>query len=175
MELIQGIKISDVDELDAAGMDRKLLTQRGADLILTQVFDYGFFHADLHPGNMFVLPENVIGLVDFGMMGFIALKTRETFIDLIASVVTQNGQAASRLLLDLTEYDDEPDMRLLERDISNFIGHFWNSAKSPGWGKIRRNNKNFHVFYIVKISFGFFNGLETAFKNLAASAPSIKR
>lgn len=128
MELIQGIKITDINALDAAGMDRKLLTRRGADLILTQAFDYGFFHADLHPGNLFVLPDNVIGLVDFGMMGFIDIRTREIFIDLIASAVTQNGAVASRLLLELTECDDEPDMRLLERDVSNFIGHYLTKA-----------------------------------------------
>ena len=50
MEYIHGIKISKIDELDDQGMDRKLLTLHGADMVLIQVFEYGFFHADLHPG-----------------------------------------------------------------------------------------------------------------------------
>jgi len=124
MEYIEGIKISDVDRLDAEGFNRKILTRQGADLILKQVFDYGFFHADLHPGNLFALPGNVLGLVDFGMMGFMDRGDREKFIDLIAGVVTQNQAAACRHLLELTEYEEESDLRILERDLSNFMGQY---------------------------------------------------
>jgi len=124
MEYIQGIKISDVDALDKQGMDRKALTQKGADLILKQVFEYGFFHADLHPGNLFALPGNVLGLVDFGMMGFMDRRAREVFIDLLASIVTENSAATGHYLLELTEYDDEPEMRFLERDLSTFISQY---------------------------------------------------
>ncbi|MBU1342934.1 MAG: AarF/ABC1/UbiB kinase family protein, partial [Proteobacteria bacterium] len=124
MEYIQGIKISELDVLDKEGMDRKILTMRGADLILKQVFEYGFFHADLHPGNLFALPNNVLGPVDFGMMGFMDRRAREVFIDLIASVVTENPAAACRYLLEITECDERPDMRILERDISTFIGQY---------------------------------------------------
>ncbi|MCP4023061.1 MAG: AarF/ABC1/UbiB kinase family protein [Desulfobacteraceae bacterium] len=124
MEYIQGIKISDIEALDKAGMNRKLITRQGADLILTQVFEFGFFHADLHPGNMFALPGNVLCLVDFGMMGFMDRQGRDVFIDLIGSVVMENSSAACRYLLEITEYDEEPDMRILERDISNFTGDY---------------------------------------------------
>lgn len=124
MEYIQGIKISDIDKLDEAGIDRKQVTIHGADMVLTQVFEYGFFHADLHPGNLFVLPGNVLCPVDYGMMGFIDIKARNSFIDLITSVVTRNSAQACRFLLELTEYDREPDMRLLERDLAQFTGHY---------------------------------------------------
>jgi ubiquinone biosynthesis protein len=124
MEYIQGVKISEIEKLDDLGIDRKLLTIHGADMVLTQVFEYGFFHADLHPGNLFALPGNVLCPVDYGMMGFIDLKARHSFIDLIASVVTSNSLQACRFLLELTEYDEEPDMRILERDIANFIGQY---------------------------------------------------
>ncbi len=124
MEYIQGVKISDIEKIDAMGMDRQLLTVHGADMILTQVFEYGFFHADLHPGNLFALPGNVLCPVDYGMMGFIDLKARQSFVDLIASVVTRNSLQACRFLLELTEYDEEPDMRNLERDIANFTGQY---------------------------------------------------
>jgi len=137
MEYIQGIKISDIDALDEHEMDRKELTQRGADLILKQVFEFGFFHADLHPGNLFVLPNNVLGPVDFGMMGFMDRRAREVFIDLIASIVTENSSATCHYLLDLTEYDDEPDMRFLERDISTFIAQYLTKAlKNINMGRL---------------------------------------
>jgi ubiquinone biosynthesis protein len=128
MEYIQGIKISDIETLDQQGMDRKALTRKGADMILKQVFEYGFFHADLHPGNLFVLPNNVLGPVDFGMMGFMDRKARGVFIDLIASIVTENPSATCHYLLQITEYDDEPDLRFLERDISTFINQYLTKA-----------------------------------------------
>ncbi|MBF0573013.1 MAG: AarF/ABC1/UbiB kinase family protein [Desulfamplus sp.] len=125
MEYVDGIKISEVETLDAKGYDRKLLTKRGADFILTQVLEYGFFHADLHPGNIFVLPDNVLCPVDFGIMGFVDQYTREVFVDIIASTVMQNISQVSRLLLELTEYDEEPNLRALERDIAGFTGHYF--------------------------------------------------
>ncbi|MBF0258875.1 MAG: AarF/ABC1/UbiB kinase family protein [Desulfamplus sp.] len=124
MEYVEGIKISEVDILDAKGYDRKLLTQRGADFILTQVLEHGFFHGDLHPGNIFVLPDNVLCPVDFGIMGFVDQYSREVFIDIIASTVMQNTPQVSRLLLELTDYDEEPDLRALEKDIAGFTGHY---------------------------------------------------
>ena len=86
-EFIDGIKISNIEKLEEAGLDRKLITARGADLVLKQVFDHCFFHADPHPGNIFVLPENVICLLDFGMAGIVDRQTRDDFVDLVESIV----------------------------------------------------------------------------------------
>jgi len=122
MEYIDGIKASEIDRIERAGLDRKIITARGADLILRQIFDYGFFHADPHPGNIFVLPDNVICYIDFGMMGSIDRQTREDFADLIHTVVHHDESRATQMLLKLTEYDEKPDVRVLERDLTEFIG-----------------------------------------------------
>lgn len=130
MEFVDGIKVSEIDRIEEAGLDRKAITARGADLILRQIFDHGFFHADPHPGNIFVLPENVICYLDFGMMGSIARQTREDFADLVHSVVKQDESSATEVLLRLTEFDEEPDTRLLARDLSDFMGrHLYKPLK----------------------------------------------
>ncbi len=68
-ERIYGIPVDQVDELVAAGIDLKSLGERGVEIFFTQVFRDNFFHADMHPGNIFVRPDgNYIG-VDFGIMG----------------------------------------------------------------------------------------------------------
>ena len=137
MELVEGIKISEIDRIDAAGYDRKLITVRGADFYLKQVFDFGFFHADPHPGNIFVLPDNVICLLDFGMTDSVDRQTREDFVDLIDSVVRQHESRATQVLLRLTSWDYEPDIRLLEKDISDFMGqHLYKSLKDIEIGKL---------------------------------------
>jgi len=124
MEFVEGIKISRIDLIDAAGMDKHLLTVRGADLILKQVFLNGFFHADPHPGNLFVLPDHVICLLDFGMVGIVDRDTRERFVDLIDSVVHRDEPAMVEALLQLTDWDTYPDIRRMQRDVSDFISRY---------------------------------------------------
>ena len=130
MEYIEGVKASEIERIEKEGLDRKVITARGADLILKQVFDHGFFHADPHPGNIFVLPGNVICYLDFGMMGSIDRQSREDFADLVHSVVRRDESGAMQALLMLTQYDEEPDTRLLSRDLADFMGqHLYRPLK----------------------------------------------
>jgi ubiquinone biosynthesis protein len=103
MEYVEGVKASEIERIEKEGLDRKVITARGADLMLKQVFDHGFFHADPHPGNIFVLPGNVICYLDFGMMGSIDRQTREDFADLVHSVVRRDESGAMKALLMLTQ------------------------------------------------------------------------
>ena len=101
-EFIDGIKISSVEQLESGDYDKKLITRRGADICLSQIFDHGFFHADPHPGNIFVLPDNVICLLDFGMVGTIDRNTKENFVDLVDSIVRRDESMAAHQILKLT-------------------------------------------------------------------------
>ncbi|MBW1959713.1 MAG: AarF/ABC1/UbiB kinase family protein [Deltaproteobacteria bacterium] len=139
-ELVEGIKVSDIDRLEEAGLDRKLITVRGADIVLKQIIKHGFFHADPHPGNIFVLPDNVICLLDFGMTGSVDRRTREDFIDLAESVVNRNESRATQVLLKLTYWDEDPDIRLLEKDVADFMGrHLHKPLKDIKIGKLLNN------------------------------------
>ena len=136
-EFIEGIKVSDLDALDQNGLDRKLITTRGADICLKQIFYDGFFHADPHPGNIIVLPNNVVCLIDFGMVGSVDRQTREDFVDLIDSVVHRNETRTTQVLLKLTSWDKEPNMRVLERDVADFLGqHLYKPLKYIQVGKL---------------------------------------
>lgn len=72
LEYIEGINPDSVGRLVAAGYDPKQIAENGANIIMTMIFKHGFFHADPHPGNLFIQPDNRIALIDFGMVG--ALK-----------------------------------------------------------------------------------------------------
>jgi ubiquinone biosynthesis protein len=122
MEMVEGIKITHVEAIEAAGLDRRLLTVRGADVCLKQIFQYGFFHADPHPGNIYALPGNVICLLDFGMVGTVDQRTREDFVELVDSIVHHHSSRAVQVLLRITEWDKEPDLRAFEKDVSEFMG-----------------------------------------------------
>jgi len=137
MEYVEGIKVSDVDRLDAAGLDRKLITERGATFYLKQIFEHGFFHADPHPGNIFALPENIICLLDFGMVGSVDRRTREEFVNLIDSVIHEDEGRACRILIELASRDDDPDIRSMEKDVALFMGqHLYKPLNEIKIGKL---------------------------------------
>lgn len=137
LEYVDGIKVSNVTKLDDAGLNREIITRRGADFILKQVFEYGFFHADPHPGNIFVLPGNVICPIDFGMTGSVDKRTRDLFVDILESVAKRDAERSSRLLLDIGEYDEEPDVRLFEKEVDGFMGRYlYKSLKDVDVGRL---------------------------------------
>ncbi len=125
MEYIEGIKASDIDRLEEAGLDRREIAQRGAKIIMHQIFVHGFFHADPHPGNIFILPNNVICFVDFGMMGRLDRQNREHFVDLVMSIVRRDETKATDALLRLTDWDEEPHRSALEREIAEFMDQYF--------------------------------------------------
>jgi ubiquinone biosynthesis protein len=137
MEFVDGIKISDIDKLKGNGLNLKTITRKGADFYLDQIFKHGFFHADPHPGNIYILPGEVICLFDFGMMGTVDLHTREDFVDLIDNVVHKRATKTIRVLLKLTEWDHEPDMRRLEKDATEFMeSYLFKSLQEIQIGKL---------------------------------------
>ena len=137
MEFIEGIKVSEIEKLDAAGLDRKTIIQRGANFVFRQVFENGFFHADPHPGNIFILPQNVICMIDFGMVGSVDQETRDRFIELLVAMVTKEPRKAMNVLLAMTDTDEIPDKRLLERDVSDFMSaHLYKSLKEIRVSKV---------------------------------------
>jgi len=73
MERISGIPVSDIERLREEGVDLQKLSEKGVQIFFTQVFSHNFFHADMHPGNIFVSPEGQYIAVDFGIMGALSL------------------------------------------------------------------------------------------------------
>ncbi|MDP2645333.1 MAG: AarF/UbiB family protein [Desulfobacterales bacterium] len=188
-EFIDGIKVSDLARLDEAGLDRKVINARGADIIFKQVFDYGFFHADPHPGNIFVLADNVICPVDYGMTGSVDRQTREDFVDLIDGVVHRNEARVSRLILKLTTSDKNPDTRQLENDVADFLGqHLYKPLREIKFGKLlysllellsrHRLRMPPNIFFMLK-SLSTVEGvaltLDPDFDMVAKAAPFIER
>jgi len=121
MEYVDAIKVSDLERLKKARLNPQEIARRGFDLIMKQIFVHGFFHADPHPGNIFILPNNVICFLDFGMMGRIGQKSRDDFADLIMGAVSRDEAKVMDALLRLTYWDQEPDRRALQRDVSEFL------------------------------------------------------
>lgn len=83
LERIEGTRIDDIGALEAAGFAPRDILRRSAESFFNQVFRDGFFHADIHPGNMFVAPDGTLCPVDFGIMGRLDRKTRNYLADML--------------------------------------------------------------------------------------------
>lgn len=137
MEFIEAIKVSSLEKLEAAQLDRKEIAVRIADLVMKQIFEYGFFHADPHPGNIHILPGNRICFLDFGLMGFLDIRTRETFVDLVWGIARRNEISVTNAILKLAEADSEPSREGLESDIADFMHqHFYRPVGEMRFGKL---------------------------------------
>jgi ubiquinone biosynthesis protein len=121
MEYIEGVKISDLPKLEKEGFDRKVLAKRLAISYFRQIFDYGFFHADPHPGNLLVLPGNRICFLDFGMMGNIIKKDIEQFGTLFLAVQAKDVRKIIRALQSLSDSPVIKNFRPLEADLNEFV------------------------------------------------------
>jgi len=137
MEYIKGIKVSNYQELKSAGLNRKIIARNGATSILKQVFDYGFFHGDPHPGNIYVLKNNVICFLDFGMMGRLDKQTRENLADLLIAIIRKDTDAIVKTFVSISGEDGYSSNRELREDIEEFIDHYYGlSLKQIKFSKI---------------------------------------
>jgi len=121
IEYVDGIKVSNIEALKKDGCNLRTLAENGADLVMKQIFVHGFFHADPHPGNIFILANNIICFLDFGMMGRIHKEEREDFTDFVTSLATKNERKITDSALKLTAYDVDPDREALERDLMDLM------------------------------------------------------
>ncbi len=98
--IVDGIRIDDRAALVASGHDIDALLKKAAEAFFNQVFRDGFFHADLHPGNMFVTPDGAIAVVDFGIMGRLDRETRFFLADMLVGFLTGDYRRVAQVHFD---------------------------------------------------------------------------
>ncbi len=119
-EEIIGIKGTASARLLEAGLNPVELASHGADTVLKMVLIHGYFHADPHPGNIIFLPENRIGLIDFGMVGHLTELRRNQIVDLLHALVNIDEWAVLEVLMDWAG-DAEIDENRLAHDLSELV------------------------------------------------------
>lgn len=124
MEFIEGIRGDDYAAMDRAGLDRKLLAERGTQAILKQVFVDGFFHADPHPGNLFILPENVICLIDYGLMGTVDEERVDELLIFLVSILTGNLDKMVNLFSQMELIDERVNVRAMKSEMKTLLDRY---------------------------------------------------
>lgn len=128
MDAIDGIPLESPGLIEAAGIDREAVARRGADVYLQMIFTHGFYHADPHPGNILLLPGNVIGLIDFGMVGRIDERLREDIEEMLLAIVQHDVSTLTRIIKRIGQTPPNLDEAGLANDIADFVGHYSTQA-----------------------------------------------
>ena len=157
MEFISGVKVNDSRILESNGYDRKEVAHKLAVTYIKQVFEYGFFHADPHPGNILVLPNGHICFLDFGMMGSILPKDIEILGRLFLAVKSKDVKKIIRALMQMSDTTSIRDLRALEYEINEFVCNYgFNSIHENEMGNVLLQLKDIIVRYDLKVPAHFF-------------------
>lgn len=129
MEFIQGTKMSQVME-NPDDFDTELLAERVAKSYFQQLLLDGFFHADPHPGNLYVLEDNVVCYLDFGMMGHIDHDFMQNLGELFVQVIDYKVDAIINQLIYMEFITDSVDRNVLKRDIMDILDRYYGASLS---------------------------------------------
>lgn len=127
MEYMSGIKINDFAAFEKAGINRQLVARHLLRIYVSQVLVDGFFHADPHPGNLFVTEKSDIIMVDFGMVGQIPPQQREMMLDVASQILDRDYGEVVVILKKMGFLAEDVDEELMSRAITAFIDQFINS------------------------------------------------
>jgi ubiquinone biosynthesis protein len=125
LERICGIKIDDIKALDEAGVDRHYIAANSARMITKEILEDGFFHADPHPGNFVVMEGEIIGLMDFGMVGHLSSADKSDLARLYVVAMGQDVPGAADQLMRMGVADRRVDRVALERDLRRMMHKYY--------------------------------------------------
>lgn len=150
MDCIRGVKVDRVEELQARAIDREKIASLLIEVFFRQVFELGLFHGDLHPGNIFVLDDEKIALVDFGIVSRIDETMRRDLAEIIISLLREDYEAVVKVYLRMGILPEDIDKARFKREYADtLINYLGRPAKSVRFGELLldhlRMAASFHV------------------------------
>lgn len=124
LDYLDGISIADAERLKWEGHDRKEIAGRGANVVLSMIFRDGFYHADPHPGNLLVLSNSVIGVLDCGMVGRLDDNTRDAFTTMLLSAIAHDSGQLTDMVLRMARVPADLDRDAFESEIHDLLADY---------------------------------------------------
>lgn len=123
-ERLHGIRVNDTAGIIAAGVDRKKIAALGARGFLYSVLKYGVFHGDLHGGNLFVLPGNRLGVIDFGIVGRLSRKSRDQLATMVWAMIQEDYETLCFTYAELGQVEGAVDFESFQREVRNTLSPY---------------------------------------------------
>lgn len=125
MEYIDGLKLSKVFNNNNSKYNKVLIADRIVRSYFKQIFEDGFFHADPHPGNIFIMDDNVVSYIDFGMMGVLDEDFRESLAELMIYFADRNIDGLINQLIYMDIINEKIDIKILKSDINDLFSKYY--------------------------------------------------
>ncbi len=156
-QFIRGTKVSDLESLLTSGNDPKIIAQKAVRLVFDQIFTFGFFHADPHPGNIFVMDGNVISFIDFGMMGSLQPEHLQFLGKYVLGYLDRDPHAMTEALLLVSGKRNFARFKDLEFQIGEMLAHNkYLSIDEMDFGKVMNESVDILVRYGLRIPSGIY-------------------
>ena len=188
LERIRGVNILDLPALDKAIIDRKELANRAANIWVRMVFEDTVFHADPHPGNLFVEADGRLGLVDYGMIGLVDDEVRSYVVSVVKGILDRDVDLLMDSLVDLGAVTPAGSKEALRKDLKHIMGHYplltedLNLTSNLGelFAVVRRNHiqlpgNTFLLLKTMTMAQGLGQELDPDFDFFALLKPSVEK
>lgn len=137
LEFLKGIPLSKAEALDQQGVDRNKVMHAGLHAYFKQVFKDGIFHGDLHAGNLFIMPNSQIGLIDFGIVGRLNRRTQDAIANMFVSLYYEDYERMAYEYVELAPYSSEVNVDQFAKDLKDLLApYFGLSMKNVDFGKL---------------------------------------
>jgi len=146
MEFIKGTKLTQLDKIKLTPEQRKIVANNGARAILKEIFEFGFFHADPHPANIFLLDDLTIAPIDFGIVGTLDETVRDYLGLLLRGIAEKDVDKVIRAFFNMGYLDYDLDVKGLRRDLYDFLEQYYGLPLK----EIRLNRVLGELFEIIR-------------------------
>lgn len=137
LEALNGIPLSQHRFSQESWVDREAVMKAGIRCYFKQVFIHGFFHGDLHAGNLFILPENRIGLIDFGIVGRLNRRVRDSIANMFVALYSEDYERLAYEYIDVTPFNDRVDVDEFAKDLQDLLApHFGLNLRNVNLGRL---------------------------------------
>jgi ubiquinone biosynthesis protein len=137
LETLKGVPLSQKAALEQEGVDRATVMRAGIRCYFKQVFRDGIFHGDLHAGNLFIMPESRIGLVDFGIVGRLNRRTQDAIANMFVALYTEDYERLAYEYVELAPFNDSVDVDEFSKDLKDLLApYFGLTLKNVNLGRL---------------------------------------
>lgn len=141
LEALDGVPLSQRSALEQEGIHREEVLRRGLRAYMKMVYTDGLFHGDLHAGNVLILPNNQIGLIDFGIVGRLNRKTQSSIANMFLALSEEDYDRLAYLYVDLAPFTERIDVDQFARDIRDLIApYFGLTTRNVDMGRLLLNS-----------------------------------
>jgi ubiquinone biosynthesis protein len=143
LENLKGTPLSSTELATDTKIDREAVVKTGLRCYMQMVFHYGFFHGDLHAGNFFILDQNKIGLIDFGVVGRLNKKTQTAIANMLLALATEDYDRLAEEYVNLAPFNDQTDVDKFARELRDVIAPYYGlTLRSVNLGRVLMNSSS---------------------------------